>query len=278
MDPPTGRRPALALACVVLLVLAGCSALAPAPGDGGRQVTPAPVPVDDPDGTVPEGRYPPGVGPSGVTDALTLAGAHERRVANRSYTLTTVTARARESHSLNVVRTEDVLRVRRPGLYRQTVRTTSNWFGNGVSVEERVGVYADGTTRYVRTVENGSARYDQDSIARWRDRSGSHAEQAGRWVARYLDAPETAVRTVTRDGRRGVRIRGRGDRVPWGRDYRVVAHVESGVVVHLDAKWVERREGGDVYRRVEWTYDRMGATTVSPPEWYGAALEAANGS
>lgn len=71
------RRALVAL----LVVLAGCSALAPGPDANTETVTPAPVPTDSP--------LPPGVEPDGVTDASALAAAHAAALGTSSYTLVT---------------------------------------------------------------------------------------------------------------------------------------------------------------------------------------------
>ncbi|ELZ23203.1 hypothetical protein C475_16179 [Halosimplex carlsbadense 2-9-1] len=68
-----------AIAVALLVVLAGCSALAP--GTDRPTVTPAPAPTDSP--------LPPGVESSGVTGASALAAAHAAALGNSSYTLVT---------------------------------------------------------------------------------------------------------------------------------------------------------------------------------------------
>ncbi|WP_436927042.1 DUF7537 family lipoprotein [Halosimplex amylolyticum] len=65
------------VAVVVLVLLAGCSAVTTSPQP--ETVTPAPVPTDD--------ALPPGVGPGGVTDPAVLAGAHAAVLDGASYTL-----------------------------------------------------------------------------------------------------------------------------------------------------------------------------------------------
>lgn len=76
---------ALAAALCVLLVLAGCSALAPgpAPGTPSTPATPAPVPTDD----RTDGELAPGVTTEGVVSSRTLAEAHVARLDDRSYRL-----------------------------------------------------------------------------------------------------------------------------------------------------------------------------------------------
>ncbi|WP_254537985.1 hypothetical protein [Halomarina litorea] len=268
-------HPAAVVALVASLLLAGCSGLGPVNPD--PTVTPAPVPADDP--AVPgfEGTLPAGVEPSGVTDTRALGRAHAEELSGRSYTLELVEARARDSHALPVVRHEESVRVRRPGLYRHDSVVRRAWLGHGLDREERTAVYADGTTRYVRTVENGTARYERGTVARWRNWSGTHAQQAGRAVGRYLDVTNATLSTVDRDGKRLLRVRGRGSRTVEGERYRVEAHLDGAFVVWLEARWVEPREDEDVFVRVTMTYDRVDATTVAPPGWYGEALRATEG-
>lgn len=254
------------------VLLAGCSALGPTSPDA--TVTPAPVPTDDP--TVPgfEGSLPAGVDQSGGVDARAVGRGHAEALDDRSYTLRTVEARARDSHALPVVRREESVRVRRPGLYRHDVTTTRAWLGHGTDLEARTSAYADGTTRYARAVENGTARYERAPVARWRNWSGTHAEQAARSVRRYLAVERATLSTVERDGDRLLRVRGRGSTAVDGERYRVEAHLDGALVVWLEARWVEQREDGDVFVRVAMSYDRVDATTVAPPGWYGEALRA----
>ncbi|WP_435195255.1 hypothetical protein [Natronomonas sp. EA1] len=152
-------RPAL---LALLLVLAGCSALAPG-GDTTPEptLTPAPVPEDTPSPTrAPPERLAPGLTTAGVDNATALAAAHATRL-NGTYVLRrNVTVR---NTNINVVaRSRSVIRDN--GTHERYQYTPL--FGG-----PRLEYYHTNGTAWRRSVENGTVTYDRTTLEPWFDGS-----------------------------------------------------------------------------------------------------------
>ncbi|MFU1779756.1 hypothetical protein ACM16X_00075 [Haloarcula japonica] len=155
------RSLAVGIALASLVVLGGCNAFSTAgPSGGERTVTPAPVPTPDP-------SLPPGVTANSISDPERLGSAHERRLTNRSYTVTVVRTvqfangtTARRLERGRIVGDDGVILSwrHRAGHERaggDTIVGRRSWTNESVHVLRFQ--YANGTTRYM--VEESHQRY-----------------------------------------------------------------------------------------------------------------------
>jgi len=273
-----------AAAVALLVVLAGCSALVP--GTDRPTVTPAPVPTDSP--------LPPGVEPSGVTDASAFAAAHGFALGNRSYTLVTN----------RTVRTAD-------GSLRSAL-TVRLALSAGPSREYHARVSVDGPaaplvigeppTRaeywandevYLRrqTIEDRTvySRYDDTDayVGTWSFWLGTVALDLGPEtdLRSTLEGFETRVaeRSSARDRVHlvGTAVRSDGfvddpaevESVENATLHAFVA--ESGFVESYHVVYDATLDHGERVRvRRSVRFERVGTTTVDRPSWYDEAMEA----
>lgn len=127
-----------AIALAVLLACAGCTALVE--DDQAREtVTPAPVPDRATE------TYAPGVTAEGVVAPAALVAAHERALANRSYTL--VIERTRFSDG--------------DPRYRHTVIATVGETAYRVRVSDRSGPFTDNRTTVLIGTANGTVAFER---------------------------------------------------------------------------------------------------------------------
>lgn len=272
------RRVVLAVGLCVLL-LAGAT-YTPPPVDGDHQsvvarpTTPAAPPSSTPatDGRDVADRRDAavGVGPSGVTNRSALSAAHSHVLANRSYTVWVDYSRPRGWDPDGV----------RVGVDTDVVVDGERF--SGVTTLERGAtrtplqeVYYDGTDWYVADASGNETTY-----RRIRASKGAPTLYADPSTLRYtlvdtyLATPETsATKAVDHRGHVVYRVVGRGRPpglgVPRVENYTVVAYVDSrGLVRDLTARYRRETDDGSVRVVVEVTYDRLGATTVTPPSWY----------
>jgi len=228
-----------------LTVLAGCTVTGGTAG-APEPVTPAPVPTAD------EGRVAPGVTNDTVVDADALATAHERAVAGRAYTLTTVYAAG--SH-----RTDTRIAVEEPWRYRYRSNTSIG------GRDDRT--FVDGRTRYSRYRRPLGVEYVRAEAVPADERFGAMTAHLVRTylalgtadVSRLPDGTGYAV-TITHsnppglDGRVG---------------YAARAVVESsGFVRALSVTYRNRAGNTTVSHR--YTYTNIGGTTVDRPGWVRA--------
>lgn len=218
-------------------------------------------------------RAVPGLDDDGIQDLFVLAAAHDRALRNRSYTLWVDYHGARGSGP-NATRTHRDTDVAVEGDRYLAVTSVGESDGVDGGDREVVGVvFHDGTGQYVassldrnasyRRVEGGGLPFDPtDPTATRRT-----------LVRRYLSTPETTVSgRAERDGRIYYRVVGRGQPIGLDRqgvhNYTVVALVgPEGLVIDLTATYTID-VGQNVSVRREWTYGRIGATSVDPPAWY----------
>ena len=238
----------------------------------------APTPATD----LPAVRAP-GVDRTGVTNLSALAAAHDRALGDRSYTLWLDSYRP-----ANGVPNE-------PRRQRDTdIAVAGDRYVATESVEDVAGdgdrrlareVYYDGTDWYVNN------RFTADPIIRWVD--GSEVETSVQpdprslrtsLVTRYLATPTTAVTGHTHQGNTvWYRLEGAGTPPGLGvaevHNYTVVASVdERGFVREATVEFTVVTTMGSYRLRFEWTYGRLGATTVTTPARVEEAREPAAGS
>ncbi|MFB6304734.1 MAG: hypothetical protein ABEH47_06175 [Haloferacaceae archaeon] len=278
---------------VVVVVLAAVVAVAAPVPVGSAPASDAAGAVDGPadtgDGPVPTpGAYAswptpgdgdaavaPGVTAAGVVDADALARAHADAVRGRSYEWT-VTYR---EHGLYRGRTGLVaigtrtVRVESETEFRDAVRIQGTPHTSPLPARERV-VYADGSSRSVRSTANGTATVDRYPISFTSDGAGRYADRAASHVRRFAAADETELAgRVTRGGVRYRRVSLRDERHAGVIDLRGTLLVApSGFVRVLRVAYVV--PGQDRVASFTFRYAAVGATRVSAPAWYDAARNA----
>lgn len=215
----------------------------------------------------------PGLDEDGIRDLFVLTAAHERALRNRSYTLW-VDYYGVRGDGANVTRTHRDTDIAVDGGRRLAVTSVGAPGGIEDSDREVVRVaYHDGERRYVASSFDSDARYRRTEGSGLQFDPTDPTAVRQTLVRRYLSTPETAVTgRVERDGRSYYRVVGRG--APAGLDregvhnYSVVALVgPEGFVVDVTATYTID-VGRNVSVRREWTYGRVGVTTVDPPAWY----------
>lgn len=215
----------------------------------------------------------PGLSADGISNLTALANAHDGALANRSYTIwiDEYEPRDREPGATRIQRDIDVEVDGDRYLLATTVET-----GNDRTLVERV--YHDGRTWYVaeRVDRTGRVTYRRVPVEAAASPVPVPPEPIvfRRFlVLQYLATPETAVTgRVTVDGEPRYRVVGTGS--PWSLggtglgNYSVVALVDRrGLVRQATAEYTVSTPGGSYEGRFEWTYDRLGTTTVEKPSW-----------
>jgi len=207
-----------------------------------------------------DGSLPPGVDPTGVTDASALADAHEAALSDRSYRLR-ITHREFVDGELRGVTHERAV-VESSGRYRSQVRTLGA-IRHESGVIAPASTYANGTAEYVRPSESDTAR-ERIEI---RSRTGmddivDRTERAVRW---YLSVNDSRI-AGRDDEATTIRIAIRGDPWPESRNVTGWARVdEDGLVRELYREYTPTSAPNV---RVEVTIRIVpGPVTVTRPEW-----------
>lgn len=266
------------LAVALLLVLAGCGGFS---GDGATDADATTLPeettvesTDDP---------PPGLSESGVTDAAALAAAHEAALVDRSYTYD------REVRIVAENGTELGRWHQRAQVGADRAEFNYSQTGEGVSVSGR-------TVESVRVYANGSVTlWDEDPES---DDGGEFRRESGpgfaettfsndRLLADVLNASETSVEAVERDGRTWYRVEAADEGGTYAYDGpNGTVEVEatnvtatalvapSGLVRNLTYEFDFVRGETSGRRTMEIRYSELGATAVEVPAWVADAKRA----
>jgi hypothetical protein len=263
----------LAVVAVLVVALAGCSALSG--GSGGatppstETVTPMPLPTDTPVETL---SPPPGLAPNGSVAPGALLRAHYAALDGRSFTWRLDYRRSVEASgppesaaasNATVDVAERRLRVAANGSYHLTRRMTGT---NGGAV------YADDTGTYVLSGRaNGSAYRSAGGELDYR-----HYLRTAQTLGRYFSVEWATLSTVERDGRTYYRIHVThppqtlvdGHAKQTITDYAATAYVTRDGLIRALAVEYEYRLGDDrVTVSLRSEFRAVGATTVTRPEW-----------
>lgn len=319
----TPARGVLALGLVVILIAAaavgasGGSLLIGVSGPAGLSTSASPMSDAEPPGSSTAGpsgpdsdlpaaggslfRYPPGVGPSGVTDVDALAAAHRSAVANTSWTLA-----LDHEGSLDLVHPYRVWTESRQTI----VRVNASRYEYQVTAVERAGNeslasvtyvdYGDGRYNYRRLIGLHGETYRRTQLPPGSD---VFAAISAAYVHRYLSTTESRVETVRAGVGTRQRVIATGTPTAMARtvaNYTAVAVVDRrGVVRSLTVEYtllervpdpiengiatpfatadrVPTESRGTV--RFELQFRSLGRTTLEPPGWYDAAVNATNGT
>ncbi|MFC7234785.1 hypothetical protein [Halosegnis marinus] len=258
-----------ALLVAVLLVLAGCNAPAGEPTVG-ESVTAAPVP-EVPTTATPAGRFAPGVRDDGV-DGTRLADAHERALANASYTVNQTLVRRYANGSLRW-RYVTVGRFgATPGRFATVLDRTDR--EDGALRTRTVRRYGDGERAYQSVTEGNTTTA---GLLRWpegdpRDPGDVYPDRLtnARAIERVFTLVETRrTGTVVVNGTRYARIESVANAsVPPLWNVTVTALVSpEGLVREYRVAYDVTRDDGSVRSVVALSYTRVGETRVTPPPW-----------
>ncbi|WP_436931368.1 hypothetical protein [Halosimplex halobium] len=273
--PDRGGVPtsALLVATALLVVLAGCSALAgggePTPAD---TVTPAPVPelgsTDTPAPSTPRERLGafPAISAGGTVNASGLYAAHVDYLSSHSYTLSW---ERRTAGGDGVITREYDRRIAVGADGRFLVRNEDG--GTNLTL-----TYGDREGAYRRVVSPNGTAVSPVTMPVTGPAGQRYAEAVSFEVLMFVETGYDSVDVVTRDGRPYARIV--SDHVPPAipetysayavHDFRATLWVApEGYVRAVHYEFVLRNV--DERIAVEWryTYDRVGETTVDRPGW-----------
>lgn len=274
------------LSSLAVLALAGIVVVAALLGPFGPGVTPA---ADDAAGpsaggaaseTVDagDGLFPPGVGPTGVVSAETLAAAHADAVAGRSYQFAVRQSRSEAWTGRTWDRAYQRAEVAGPTNYHYSVtgyRSTGEESGELV----QYSMYADGTDNYVFVEDGENRSFARYAIGTDEDGHGPFENRAARAVERYLDTTRTSV-TRENWSVHPYRVVATGtpkslDDSENVTDYRAEAHVGAdGFVSRLSVEYEVRTADGAENVTFRMEYVQVDVQTVRPPSWYEEARNA----
>lgn len=270
------RRIAVLLACVLLL--AGCSALGGAGGDGDRFETVTPVPVQEPGPDAGTTTLPPGITRDGIGSLSLLTTNHRRVLANRSY-VWTEWSRVREvrpnGSNVVVTRSERMV-VESPTVYNHSLDRIR--YTDDGTQRFRRSTYADGSQWHQRTVNGSRDSYAAGTIRTDRDQFAFASTFA---IEQYFSVDNATV-TRVRDGS-GIVYRvaddDPGQYDEYWSNYSAVMYVEpSGFVRRLTVSYDIDRENGTDHVAYRFGYEQRGDVTTVPPDWLDRAENADDGS
>lgn len=259
-----GSRVTVVLAVVLLVVVAGCSAFTGGGSDPPDRETVTPVPITNSVTETPTvaGDPPPGVFANGTVDVDRLVAAHERQVANRSYTWEFQYSVDDEEDSPF---TEGFTRRVEVGADAFTVEVTDQGMSPNISL------YAD-DVGYLRTVQNNWTEYERVSDP------SDHGYYAftDEVLRRYLIGVDVDVSVVQRGGQTYYRLYSSDFDVPEPLDrfnadvwnYSATLYVTpEGFVRSMAVDFDRDGRTGDERVTARFDYSALDETTVSEPDW-----------
>lgn len=270
---------AAAIVVLASLVVGTGLAVGPfAPGSGGESgaATAGPT-ADEQTEELPSyalvgggGKYPPGVGPTGLANPTALAQAHRAAVANASYELT-YTYREQRSDGSQATR-EVTVWVAAEDTFRTAVSTDGEFRDSAPSFVDRPR-YANGSHVFEQRGAPGERWYRTYPV-RPSGGADDYADDARRYLGWFLTVEESSVvERFEREGTTYFRVDLRGDPWPGIDDVSGTAVVdEHGVVHSIRRQYTDDGDGSSV--TVTMTYTAFGTATVDPPPWLDEAVAA----
>lgn len=223
-------------------------------------------------------RVAPGVTTAGVVDATELARAHAEAVRGRSYEweIDYREYASRRGRIYVPVARSRTVRVESETEFSDAVRGWGTVHASPLPERDRV-VYADGSSRFVRSTTNGTTTVERYPISFTSDGAGYFADLAAAHVRRFAGANRTEVVGRTTRGdvtyyRLGLRDDG-PERIADLRGTALVA--PSGFVEELRVTYALPERNRSV--SVTFRYAGLDATAVEPPIWYPGTRNATDG-
>lgn len=248
-------------------------------------------------------RYPPGVAPSGLTNASALADAHRTALAETAWELRVAHNRSHDLiHPFVRWRTADQSIVRANATrYRfEVTGVTSLENGSGGSIT--YVDYGDGRANYRRLIGLHGNAYERTGLPA-DGPPGTFATVSAAYVRRYLSTTESRVELIRVDNTTRTRIIATGGPTELARtvaNYTAVAVVDRrGVVRTLTVEYTLLERAPDptpngiatpyaspddvqtdpvATVRFSMRYARIEASSLRAPSWYDAARNATNGT
>lgn len=268
------------LSVCFLLVFAGCNAIPGAGGPAAETTTESPSTTTADEATLNETALPPGLSASGVTDTKAFAAAHEEALSGQSYTY---------DREVRVVADNDT-EIGRWSQHTQVgadrLRFNHTQTGTGVSV---AGVAIDDTQIYT----NGSVTFwntnaDADQYRRDPGRGfAANTFSSEQLLADVLNASESSVEAVEREGENWYRVRADGEdqtftyNAPNGTVEVNATNVTatalvapSGLVRNVTYEFDFERGNVSGHRTMTVRYSAVGTTEVAVPAWVDEARNA----
>lgn len=261
-----------ALVVAVLAVTAGCGSFATA-SDPTPTVTPAPVPTASPTPDEPRGAVAPGLRATGVTDPGRLARSHVEAASGTSYVWRSSTAASHQFRNSTVDTSESQMVAAGNGsTYHRTVDQYETMLDGEVRRLDDYEEYVDGTVIY-RKWSSDDGRTVRENVTT--NDSGRYAPIAAQRIRRYLALDAASVSRVDVGEGAHYEVVGTRETLPrFGSldSYRARAVVRAdGFVKRLDVRFHVRRNDERIDVRYNFTYERVGETTVSEPDWIDEA-------
>jgi len=265
------------LVVLAVVVIAGCSSLfatGEADDTATDTLTPAPVPEVTP--TPEQWPVAPGVSGDGVDNVTALVAAHRAATANQSYVWRERRGVTTDQNGTVPVVDQTVARVESGSTYYFWTVDERIRLQSGLRTVANYSEYVDGTVQANRYKFAGGPTYERQQFDPASPSEHRHVGlSATSAIRQYLDVENATVSAVRIDGRRHYRIVA-GDWPGFATesvsDGTITAVVSpDGFVRSLEAAYSIYSADESRHVRYAFTYERVGNTTVDPPDWYDAA-------
>jgi hypothetical protein len=265
---------------VVLAAVAGCSAFAPADGGGtpSPTVTPAPVPTAAATTAAPTPGVAPGVETTGIAALPALVDAHVAAARNSSWVWTERERITQTTGNVTLnTSSNQTIRFEGPRTYHREASLMSVRVGNELRFLQDYEQYADGSVGYETW---HSPELDRTVYSRTDDPTTGRAfpGYAVDPLTDYLRLESATVSRADVGQRPHYLVDGIQLTVP---DYGPVTSYharavvrEDGFVRSLNVTYTVRQENLAVEGRYNFSYRRVGETSVERPAWVDAAENA----
>jgi hypothetical protein len=266
----------LALLVVCCLALAGCNGLA-ASDDQTGTLTPAPVPNEtDRPASVSAQALPPGVSATGIENVGALLSAHEAQLGDQPYVLygdrRVVDAAFGSEPAWE--RQQFTVAVAGPTVWRLAVARRNNEVDETTPPWSNYTVYANGSARFIRRVNETGVQYAVRDRVRERD---TFARIVASTLRRLLSDGPATVDRVERDGQEYVRIRQRNASLEAGEGaptYEATLLVtDEGLIRRARIRYRDpaaQRQAATI-RTVTFHYREVGSADPQRPDWLAEA-------
>jgi hypothetical protein len=267
------------LVLVVLAVTAGCNALGPdRTGTAAPELTPAPVPTDAATTAAPTPGVAPGVETTGIGSLSTLVDAHVAAARNSSWVWTERERITQTTGNVTLnTSSNQTIRFAGPRTYHRKASLMSIRVANELRFLQDYEEYADGSVGYEtwHSPELDRTVYRRDANPTTGRAFPGYAVDP---LTDYLTLESATVSRVDVGQRPHYLVVGIQSTVPdYGpvSSYRARAVVrEDGFVRRLNVTFTVRQENLAVEGRYNFSYRRVGETSVERPAWVDAAENA----